>query len=67
MVTPVRDLLIAIFFASCGGHLSPAFIRDLLGLLITLTAAAMGLKFAATSAVLHLWNLAAGQVRDPTT
>lgn len=33
IVLPVRDLLIALFFASCGQHLSPWFMRDLLGAL----------------------------------
>jgi hypothetical protein len=31
IVMPVRDLLIALFFASCGQHLSIGFMRDLLG------------------------------------
>eukprot|EP01043_Picozoa_sp_COSAG02_P021615 COSAG02_NODE_1102_length_14571_cov_27.965243_4_plen_62_part_00 len=31
IVMPVRDLLIALFFASCGQHLSPGFMSDLLG------------------------------------
>ena len=45
IVLPVRDLLIALFFASCGQHLSPGFMRELLGTLASLALVAMGLKF----------------------
>jgi Kef-type K+ transport system membrane component KefB len=53
IVLPVRDLLIALFFASCGQHLSPGFMRELLGTLASLALLAMGLKFTIVALTLR--------------
>lgn len=62
IVMPVRDLLIALFFASCGQHLSPGFMRELLGTLASLALLAMSLKYLIVAATLRLLSSATASV-----
>jgi Kef-type K+ transport system membrane component KefB len=64
VVMPVRDLLISLFFASCGQHLSPGFIRDLLWSLVSLATFAM--LFKAAVVVLSLRCLLPRGVTSPS-
>eukprot|EP01047_Picozoa_sp_COSAG01_P032640 COSAG01_NODE_2369_length_7814_cov_22.805185_2_plen_401_part_00 len=64
VVMPVRDLLISLFFASCGQHLSPGFIRDLLWSLVSLATFAM--LFKAAVVVLSLRCLLPRGVASPS-
>ena len=66
-VGPVRDLLVALFFVSCGQHLSPGFMADLLGLLVSLAAAAMLLKLGVVTLSLKVVAPNVGRQLSPST